>query len=304
MKNFTRFTSYFTDYIDGSELGLTEDYNVSGELFQQGIINSILECHLFEISDDVKRLLSMTKTPNQNDIVKAPFRTIFLDVGFKKEEMAKLGIKLGYDEIIGIMVSEGFVVVKQDGMEEQKLVDLEMQKVGSDLRITICSFRKETGKELWFDVFTENVNINPEYQSHGFQVTRCDHTDQNARKFIHLFVLNFLNFLNDPEVSLVTVERDEVRNVKRLHKGKLPIPERKIIRITGKMKIYLDELRKNPVWHYHYRFWVRGHFRTLRNERYGENVGRRKWIFPYIKGKGLLVESIYKIGKLDGDIDE
>ena len=79
----------------------------------------------------------------------------------------------------------------------------------------------------------------------------------------------------------------------------MPIPTRNIIKLSGVLKLYVDELKKNPVWHYNFRFFVRGHFRTLRNPRYGDNVGKRIWIPPYIKGKGLLIEKEYLIDKAE-----
>lgn len=48
---------------------------------------------------------------------------------------------------------------------------------------------------------------------------------------------------------------------------------------------------------YSHKFWVRGHFRWLRAERYGENIGKKLWIAPFIKGKGVMLHKEYDLNK-------
>jgi len=311
MKNFTRFASYFVEYAKAYNLGLTEDKGIPGPVFLETIKQSLTKCHIFEISDDVKKLLALTNCPNKNEQFKLPFPTIFLDVSFKKEEMKKLGIDIGYNEIIGIIVSEGYVLKETDNknLEElllTKTIDAslidkyqDVKKIGKDLRITICS--KPNTEEFLFDVFNVNVNILDEYKKYkNFKIKRIDTTNPYARKFIHLFVLNFLNFLYSPEVEYISIPPDEKRNAKRIAKNKIPIPERNIIKIKGVLKRYITELKQKSAWHYSYRFWVRGHFRILRDKDYwGDKVGTRIWIPPYQKGSGILIEKRYKIEKTE-----
>lgn len=312
MKNFTRFASYFADYMEAKKYGRTEDIQVSRYHFTKKTLHGLKECKIFEITDDTKRLLALTKTPRQNDMYKLPFPVIFIDVGFKNDEMKKLGFEIGYGEIVGIMVAEGDLILDKEHpvqTEEGTLIDsahFPSSKeheviVGKTLRITILSI---TEGRIWFDVFNEEYNIFDKYKDYKFKVARVKYMDRQSRKFIHLFVLNFLNFIHNPEVEFITVERDEKRNAKRLAKGKVPIPERRIIKLTGVLKKYTDELKAHPLWHYHYRFWVRGHFRTFRHPKWGERVGTRSWIPPFIKGKGVLIEKTYLVEKKDGDVDE
>jgi len=65
------------------------------------------------------------------------------------------------------------------------------------------------------------------------------------------------------------------------------------IRITGKLKIYLDDIENKGLWHYGYRFWVRGHYRDLIADKWKEK--KRIWIFPFIKGRGMLIEKEYAV---------
>jgi len=319
MKNFTRFASYFTEYVKARGLRITDDYGAPAPIFTETIKENLMKCHIFEVSEDLKRLLALTKCPNKNDMFKLPFNVIFLDVGFKKEEMEKLGIKLGYDEIVGIIVSEGYLLRQNDNrfLQEQPSIDgtvaekyQQMKKIGTDFRITICSLHNEEkeGYKVWFDVFNVNINISDEYKDKNINVIieKRDTTNPHARKFIHLFVLNFLNFLHDPRIKLLTVERDEKHAMKRLQKGKFPIPERKIIKLTGELKIYVEKLAKDKeTWEYSHSWWVRGHFRTLRNPDYWkEKAGTRIFIPPYIKGKGVLVEKTYLVEETEVNSSE
>ena len=115
-------------------------------------------------------------------------------------------------------------------------------------------------------------------------------------KKLQTFICNFLDFLNNPEVELVTVERTKEQNEKRILRGKQPIPPQIFVRVTGKLKIYVDELQSGGHFNYSHRFWVRGHFRTLRNEeRYKDKVGTKIWIVPYVKGQGILINKPYEV---------
>jgi hypothetical protein len=293
VKNFTIFSSNFLKYLKAKELDLTLKPTPDNE-FECNIIDGLFKCHIFEVSQDIKRLLILTSTPKINEMLKLPFPVVFIDVSFKKEELEAFGIDIGFDDINGIIVKDGHMYLKKD---KQQLSD-----IGTTLRISISAL--ERGEAWIFETYAEEKNIYDEYKDLDLKYTQEEGLNKKARRFIHNFVLNFLNFVNNPEIRYVTVEADEKRNLKRIESEKIPIPDRSIIKLDGVLKRYTDELRKRPVWHYNYRFWVRGHFRTLRNERYGDNVGKRIWIPPFIKGKGLLIENEYLIKKTNGDIDE
>ena len=115
-------------------------------------------------------------------------------------------------------------------------------------------------------------------------------------KKIQIFICNFLDFLNDPEVELKTIKRSEKNRERRIKNGKMPIPPINFIIVTGKLKIYQDGISSGIHFDFSCKFWVRGHFRRLIDEeRYGESAGKRIWIKPYIKGKGILKDKNYKL---------
>ena len=104
------------------------------------------------------------------------------------------------------------------------------------------------------------------------------------------------DLLNNPEVETIEILRTEEQNKKWNNRGKLPLPPQIFIKLDGKLKIYLDQLNSGGCFNYSHRFWVRGHFRTLRNPiRYKNKVGSKIWILPYIKGEGILINKIYEV---------
>lgn len=52
----------------------------------------------------------------------------------------------------------------------------------------------------------------------------------------------------------------------------------------------LKTLKTGRHFSYSHSFWVRGHFRTYTSDRYIGAKGKKQWVMPYVKGKGLLIE--------------
>jgi len=64
------------------------------------------------------------------------------------------------------------------------------------------------------------------------------------------------------------------------------------------LRRYISNLKSNGHIDYSHKFWVRGHWRTLKNEkRYKDSVGKKMWIKPFIKGKGILIDKKYELKK-------
>ena len=109
---------------------------------------------------------------------------------------------------------------------------------------------------------------------------------------------NLINFLNHPEVEIITKSNKFFRDNK-LRKGKVGTPDAMEINLTGKLKRYVDETISNNerAWEVGHRFWVRGHWMEFRNERYKNKQGQKVWVLPYIKGKGELINKKYYVGE-------
>lgn len=137
-------------------------------------------------------------------------------------------------------------------------------------------------------------------------------------KKLQEYIFNFVDFTNNEEVRIQLRERTKKNEGRRLKEGKLPIPSFNKVYVTGSLKKYLDKLKSDELnTRFSHRFWVRGHFRRFINkEKYkkiyekfnngelkkldGKNYQYREgylreWIFPYIKGEGLLINKGYKL---------
>ena len=132
---------------------------------------------------------------------------------------------------------------------------------------------------------------------------------------IKLFICNFLDFMENPDVKLITYEKNEEHNLKRLKRGKAEIPEYKVIRLEGELKRYLERAERERFFEYSHKFWVRGHFRrywdknkykSLYNKFESNKLSSKyyldkkykvlvSWIYPYVKGKGILVDTVYSL---------
>lgn len=307
--NFYRFAAKFKEYRNARKLDkkfgthICTDEGVTGNLFEETIQSHIEDSHLFEIANGVRLLLSKTKPPNINDIFKLPFKTIFLDVDFKRDEMLKFGVDIGYKEIIGLMVTDGKMIMEHnpDGCVVCRTTGEydDAKEVGRALRMTFIGVNDDGSTQ--FDVFNGNINVKNEYADWKIKKAIPGMCNRDARRFIHTFTINFLNFIYSPEVAYVEKQADVEKNKKRIHEGKAPVPPRNFITLTGQVKKYAQDINDNPEkWQYSHRFYVMGHWRTLQAPRYGKNIGKRIWVDDFIKGDGVLIEKKYVLDSESG----
>ncbi len=120
---------------------------------------------------------------------------------------------------------------------------------------------------------------------------------------------NFLDYLNHPSAKQ-SIYKLSWNNEKRIKRGKFPIQDKIVIDMKSEFLDYRNLGKKSEHSQYKNKFWVRGHFKHLRNkERFnriyslskqdldkenlfynGEFIS--KWVVPYIKGSGELKEKI------------
>jgi len=121
--------------------------------------------------------------------------------------------------------------------------------------------------------------------------------------FIHearVFIQNWCDLVNGPQVRLVRAKRARILDPARGQRETTPryYPATKIILKTELLR-YVRQARlqeQSPASH---KFWVRGHWRTLRDEaRWTKKLNMRVWVRPFIKGFGELIEKHYEhVGK-------
>jgi|TARA_Y100000310_G_C20631368_1_gene788819 hypothetical protein len=233
--------------------------------------NLLSNAKIFILEEDIAQMLYLT----DNEIFKReiPFDNFFLETSFELEygNIVK-GIHIFKEEISGFIL--GAVRIYNQTLQFQQHYTLHFDLFAKKLEV----------------MDSNNKLINSMNKPEGIGVLKD--------KKIQTFICNFLDFLNDPEVELRTIERTEEQNKKRIKRGKFAIPPINFIRVTGKLKIYQDSISTEIHFSYSHKFWVRGHFRTLQDmERYGERAGKRVWIKPYVKGKGILLDKDYKLKK-------
>lgn len=274
MDNWTNWMCNLTSFKETGHVNIS-----TGLLSRKDAIGMLLDiCRdhtkIFKISKEITKLLLLTKN-NFRPKYFSPFKSIFLDchIDYREREV-----------INGMLIQEVTSKIRETGEYRR------------DIDVFLFIERTDSKKVLFIQ-----YPLNKRDGQKMDEVTYIYNFDKPNSKDIALFAVNFLDFVNNPEIELVTVERTNEQNQKRIKRGKLPMPPHVFVNVTGKLKIYLNELQDGGHFSYNYRFWVRGHFRTLRNERrYKNKVGTKIWIVPYIKGKGILIDKVYNVDKQKG----
>ena len=290
MKNYNEFSRILKVFEVMSKDGkVMHEGSENSETFVQKSRFMLSNAKIFEVDDDIKKMLLMTKIPDYNVKLRLPFPNTFIDVEFDRQDIDEFvdegkdmkiakGIgKVGINSLHGIVVADNILFDKNE------------TQIG---KATAFMSLVKSEESIWFFDFNENIQMKDR------EILYSKENGELVRMLYH-FTVAFLNFLNDPEVQLVSVDYDDKRNEKRLRRGKPVVQTRICIKLTGKLKIYVDKIRSSGIFepnHFSYKFWVRGHFRTLRSEsRYGDKVGTKVWIPPYLKGQGVLIDKRYLV---------
>lgn len=254
--------------------------------FSLSLINAYNKCHLYKIDDATKKLLMMTRSPSKNNLIRLPFREMFIGAHFTRDEVEKyFGVSIEWDEIYGMILQEGVATGSfNDGTEIHEI------EHGNTLRVLVCC---QTGTSVDFQTIHLNINYDPDLDD--LITVQKFSPAKNVRKFAKMFVMNLLNLIHDPEIELVNIERDDERNRKRSVRGQLPIPAIHSIRLTGRRRIYIDSLIAGGHLSCGYSSFVAGSYRTLVSERYKEMRGKIIWVEPFYRGEGILIQKDYEV---------
>jgi hypothetical protein len=267
--------------------GLSETYQGTGmDEFSVSVLDAYNKCHLYKIDDATKKLLMMTRSPANNNLIRLPFKEMFLGCHFTLDEVEKFfGVTIEYDEIFGMILQEGVATGSfDDGKEVHEL------RLGNTLRVIACC---QKGTYVDFQTIHLNVDYDADLDS---KITIQKYSPaKNVRKFVKMFVMNVLNLIHDPEIELVNIERDDVQNRKRVSRGQVAIPSITSIRLTGRRKVYVDSLIASGRLDCGYRYFVAGSYRVLVSERYKDMRGKIIWVEPYERGEGILIQKDYEV---------
>jgi hypothetical protein len=244
---------------------------------------------IFEIGDDIVSILNATDSIK----TQAPFNHIILDC------------KILIDDRIyyGVMYTVYFV---DDNKESGVVPESESKghKMSAGFLSCYSEINKNNGeRELYLDFFDEDSLLFKKNKLNKYQ------------KKIISFFYSFCNFINEPEVTTTETILNPRNNKRRADRGAMPLPSNNIIRVSGNLKEYVYNYNLGLVSGYSHRFIVRGHFLHFRDEIRYKNIytmsdaglGKngyqksngiiKKWIKPFHKGEGILVDKTYKIMK-------
>lgn len=230
---------------------------------------------------------------NQGIVFDIPeyLQDLFIETDIEQKFKDKLFYNLLFLDLKNFRLSENIVlfgIILHQGIDKEKNFILKITAIGKDLNdgecIYIIDYLTKEGIGLPYIVTDVSFLSKEEHRKNFHKILRI--------------VLNFINFLNHPEVELILHDKSYIRK-NRIDKGKFGVPDIVEINITGKLKKYIDEIsNENKInRNLGYKFWVRGHWVNFKNDRYKNAKGTQVWILPYIKGKGELIKKNYHLGK-------
>lgn len=151
--------------------------------------------------------------------------------------------------------------------------------------LSIKCWKKEGGIEIVFidGEFEQNTDNLPQ-------------SEKDIHNIVRKYIVNLHNFMTHPEVEIVN--KEYYNNQKREKRGLPKIPIKTNLIIRGTLKKYINNtLKENEQkWQLGYKIWVRGYWMNFSNLRYIHKRGQKKWVLPYIRGKGELINKKTYIG--------
>lgn len=249
-------------------------HNYEESEFLEGLIAILSgqDTKIFEIDKDINLMLENTR--NYVKPVHLPFTSIFIEAEIHHKPFTR--------------VSDNKTVIWNKPFYGLLLVQ------GPDLEVRFSTITVGKDKEyqehvIWFSNLLDSTRDPKTDEQHR--------ASSHALRHIRNYIINFVDFLNDPEVIVQDITKQERTRRKWLRKRGIKLPRiNKVVKVTGKLKIYLREVQRYAEkFHYSHRFWVRGHWRRFRHERFTNMRGRKIWIPPYIKGSGILIPKRYKL---------
>ncbi len=270
MENFKHFTWYANLMNKAEDKDLTF---TGGDMEEEmSLLKNIDKVHIFEMDNTIKNLLLITKAPKDNSGLRLPFDNTFLEISMDIQEM-------GFNKNPKLKEIKGILISQVDKVRD----DYDFNEIS-----IYCLIKEDDTFSFYKGVLsaeTGGVSINLEDDDEIDALVSND-----LGKTLRSFSINFLNFINNPEIEIQSNFRSE-RNMQLKKKRGQPVynSTNKII-LKGNLKEQLEKM-DGLGYEFNHKFWVRGHF-----HKYHTNKGAVvKWILPYVKGKGVLVENSYKL---------
>ncbi len=280
LKNFNKWQKYCKEELPEGHVRVPSKVSESRSKKSKALMSDALSrCKLFEIDDSLQRILFLTNNPGKEENMPFGKIPLFFDVEFN----------------LGNNLIAGFIVINE---------------VGNNSVIMPLVFPFSKNDEGNHYAYIDYFSLFKDKEVYASE----DKTslEEGEREKMRIFLFNFLSFLNHPDVEYRV--REWPLNKAREKRGKLKIPDLAKISITGKLYKYIyEDLPKQEKEAAGHSFWVRGHYmhfwdRTRWRRLYKlptKEINRKgyqrsrgvisKWILPYIKGKGILLNKTYKV---------
>lgn len=245
----------------------------------------------FVLDNNTKYLILDTELPVKPEILalaRLPFKAIYLDVEFQKDE---IGLDENDTGSFGMLLTESFDAVPN--------IDKETKEVKIDYNHYLYVVMGINGRR--------DNRVGSGLERYKIPISLSDdsiilYTNNTVQDNIRKFIINLLLLINQPEIEFVEAERRRGNPKARDKRRAIDIPEHTFIKLTGRLKVYAEKARERENdASYGYRFKVRGHWRHYKSDRYKSLKGTVKWIEGFEKGTGILIEKEYMIRKEEDD---
>lgn len=275
--------SYTLEGLDKSayynKYGITDDEEIKrhetarSARLEQSIAFGLRNAQVFDVDKVTKRLLLLTEAPTRKNILKdlkIPFPCMFFDVDIDINELPE-GQYFSKD----IERMDGLLVMRTTTMSGEKVTGEQVYCVGL-----------YSGNE---HSFFEDCIIPLDNQ-------KVHYHDKTNVSVVKSLLCNLLMLMEHPEVEFRQFRRSQKNRERRVRNRELPLPDNTVIVLKGKLIRYVNEHRTilEGVGFDH-SFWVRGHWRMHRADRYKAMRGRVIWVEPFLKGKGAIRQKTYSI---------
>jgi hypothetical protein len=232
------------------------------------------------IDKDLFNLLLDTK-PNQDNL-KIKYPAMFINHQFKINEK---------------YIINGMLIVDMDDLE--KVYNIKsMNAIHNDKRKNVLSLCIDLEhKYEFFNIVPLDI-LDNELKSMFIGDNKAESQSMfKAAKLIKKIAINTINIIANDEknIEYVDVKYSNEQKQKRITKGKLPLKDHTVLRLSGVLKKYITEYnfyrKQGSITA---RYFVSGHWRRFFSEFYKQKQGTKVWIYPYYRGMDNLPERIIR----------
>lgn len=231
------------------------------------------KCFIFKMRNELGLMLWLT---DPKDIpfeeIKLPYDYTFIDVNIRFDDFEVFGL------YFAILVDE---TTKKPSLFANVMVSFHTPHYPIDATIITVNLLEDADDNFLNDVLNKEGHNVPFEDKKAFF--------NNLRGF----ALNFITFLNNPELEYVIKEYVENENNghSQMYSG-----IREIV-VYGKLKRYIEYLTPllSDFKQLRRAHWVRGHWRKFYSERFVNKIGNKTWIYPFIRGLGDALMNEYNL---------